>query len=64
MSERNDQLVQEMLAILRRGPARTASMSDVADGDAALLLGEDVTNVAPMGWPCAATSCASPPAKP
>ncbi len=48
MSGRSYQLVREMLAILQQGPAPAASMSAVAQGDAALLLGEDVTNVAPM----------------
>jgi NADH-quinone oxidoreductase subunit G len=33
--------------ILRRGPARAASMHDAARADAVLVLGEDVTNSAP-----------------
>ena len=37
-----------MLEVLQRGPARSPSLHDVELADAALVLGEDVTNVAPM----------------
>jgi NADH-quinone oxidoreductase subunit G len=36
-----------MLEILRRGPARTPSLRQIEDADAVLVLGEDLTNVAP-----------------
>ncbi|MGH9407704.1 MAG: NADH-quinone oxidoreductase subunit NuoG [Terriglobia bacterium] len=37
-----------MLQLLRQGPARTPSLRDVERSDAVLILGEDVTQVAPM----------------
>ena len=36
-----------MLEILRRGPARTPSLREIEGSDAVLVLGEDLTNVAP-----------------
>lgn len=36
------------LHILESGPARSASLGDIARADAVLVLGEDVTNTAPM----------------
>jgi len=42
------QLLAAMLRILREGPARTASLNEVEHSDAVLILGEDVTNVAPV----------------
>jgi NADH-quinone oxidoreductase subunit G len=41
-------LLSTMLRILREGPARSASLDDVEHSDAVLVLGEDVTNVAPI----------------
>ena len=41
-------LLTAQLNILRKGPARTPSLSRVAAADAVLLLGEDLTNTAPM----------------
>ncbi len=41
-------LVNEVLGILRNGSAGSASLKDVEKSDAVLLLGEDVTNTAPM----------------
>jgi NADH-quinone oxidoreductase subunit G len=41
-------LLSAMLRILREGPARSASLDDVEHSDAVLVLGEDVTNVAPI----------------
>ncbi len=46
--ERDARLVASMLAILQQGPARSASMHDVELADAVLVLGEDVSNTAPM----------------
>jgi NADH-quinone oxidoreductase subunit G len=40
-------LLKLMLDILRNGPARTPSLSEIESADAVLILGEDVTNVAP-----------------
>ncbi len=48
MSERDSELVSLAIGILRNGPARSASLHDVEMSDAALVLGEDVTNTAPM----------------
>ncbi|MCC7241759.1 MAG: NADH-quinone oxidoreductase subunit NuoG [Acidobacteria bacterium] len=45
----NDQpLVTSILQILRDGPVRSASLHDAEQADAVLVLGEDVTNTAPM----------------
>lgn len=40
-------LLRLMLGILRTGEARTPSLAEVEGSDAVLILGEDVTNVAP-----------------
>jgi NADH-quinone oxidoreductase subunit G len=42
------QLVGQILEILKTGPARSPSLHDVEQCDAVLVLGEDVTNTAPM----------------
>jgi NADH-quinone oxidoreductase subunit G len=42
------QLLSPMLRILREGPARSASLDDVEHSDAVFVLGEDVTNIAPV----------------
>ena len=47
MSSREQELVGAALGILRDGPVSPASLHDVELSDAALVLGEDVTNVAP-----------------
>ncbi|MGH9452324.1 MAG: NADH-quinone oxidoreductase subunit NuoG [Terriglobia bacterium] len=41
-------LTASMLTILQRGPARTLSLHEMELSDAVLVLGEDVTQVAPM----------------
>ncbi|MGC1818612.1 MAG: NADH-quinone oxidoreductase subunit NuoG, partial [Casimicrobiaceae bacterium] len=41
-------LVSAILHVLRDGPVRSASLHDVERSDAVLVLGEDVTNTAPM----------------
>ena len=41
-------LLFTMLRILREGPARSPSLNEVEHSDAALILGEDLTNVAPI----------------
>jgi NADH-quinone oxidoreductase subunit G len=48
MSESESRLVAAVLDSLRHGPARAPSLHDVELADAVLVLGEDVTNVAPM----------------
>ncbi len=41
------EVLRLMLNILRSGPARTPSLGEVESCDAVLILGEDITNVAP-----------------
>ena len=41
------QLISDMLMILRKRPALIPSLSDIEHSDAVLILGEDVTSVAP-----------------
>ncbi|MEJ2009989.1 MAG: NADH-quinone oxidoreductase subunit NuoG [Acidobacteriota bacterium] len=47
MSDESFHLVSMMAEILRQGPARSASLRDIELSDAVLILGEDVSNVAP-----------------
>ena len=48
VAEREMRLASLALKILQEGPARSPSLSDVQLADAVLVLGEDLTNVAPM----------------
>lgn len=48
ISETEFRLVSRIIDILQRGPARSPSLHDVAVSDAVLVLGEDVSNTAPM----------------
>ncbi|HEX2987078.1 MAG TPA: molybdopterin-dependent oxidoreductase, partial [Chloroflexota bacterium] len=48
MSDVDHRLVATILEILRRGPVPSASLKDARESDAVLVLGEDVTNTAPM----------------
>lgn len=48
VSERDGRLLTSMLDILRQGPARSPSLHEVELADAVLVLGEDVTNTAPL----------------
>jgi NADH-quinone oxidoreductase subunit G len=48
MSRRERDLAATALAALRDGPARTPTLREVELADAVLVLGEDVTNTAPM----------------
>jgi NADH-quinone oxidoreductase subunit G len=48
LSTIESRLVALALRILREGPARSASLHDAQMADAVLVLGEDVTNTAPM----------------
>jgi NADH-quinone oxidoreductase subunit G len=48
VSEQDGRLLASMLDILRQGPARSPSLHEVELADAVLVLGEDVTNTAPL----------------
>lgn len=48
MSTNEADLVSKISEILQNGPARSASMQDAREADAVLVLGEDLTNTAPM----------------
>jgi len=48
MSEQQASLVGTSIDILRKGPARPASLYDVSQSDAVLILGEDVSAAAPL----------------
>ena len=48
MSKRDLDLVTAMTDILIKGPARSPSLREAAESDAVFVLGEDVTNTAPM----------------
>ncbi len=47
MSEESSHLVSLMVEIMRQGPARSPSLREIEYSDAILVLGEDVSNVAP-----------------
>ena len=47
VSERDLSLLRLMLDVLRAGPAQIPSLQEVGLSDAVLVLGEDVTNIAP-----------------
>jgi NADH-quinone oxidoreductase subunit G len=48
MSSREQSIVALIIDILRNGPGRTPSLRDVQAADAVLVLGEDVSNTAPL----------------
>lgn len=48
ISGRETELMNSVLDILQKGPARSPSLKDIEQADAILVLGEDVTNTAPM----------------
>ncbi|MEN6641942.1 MAG: NADH-quinone oxidoreductase subunit NuoG [Armatimonadia bacterium] len=48
LSERNLAIQREILRVLREGPVASASLAEVGKCDAALVLGEDIPNDAPM----------------
>jgi NADH-quinone oxidoreductase subunit G len=48
MSSLEHKLFPLIIDILQKGPARTPSLHDIETADAVLVLGEDVTNTAPM----------------
>jgi NADH-quinone oxidoreductase subunit G len=48
VSDTNHDLVDLALKILKNGPARSFSLKEVESADAVFILGEDLTNTAPM----------------
>ncbi len=48
VSDAEHTLLESALALLRESPARVASLREAEGADAVLVLGEDVTNTAPM----------------
>jgi NADH-quinone oxidoreductase subunit G len=48
MADREHALINLIIDILRRGPARNPSLREAGNADAVLVLGEDVTNTAPL----------------
>lgn len=48
MAEQEASLVALALRILQEGPVRTPSLREIGEADAVLILGEDLTNTAPM----------------
>ncbi len=48
ISGREMKLMNIVLDVLRKGPARSPSLKEIEKADAVLVLGEDVTNTAPM----------------
>jgi NADH-quinone oxidoreductase subunit G len=48
LSDKEHRLTELISNILRKGPARTPSLHNVESADAIFILGEDVTNTAPM----------------
>ncbi|HSB34145.1 MAG TPA: molybdopterin-dependent oxidoreductase, partial [Nitrospirota bacterium] len=48
MSPNEHSLIMLMIDILQKGPARTPSLHEVEMADAVLVLGEDLTNTAPL----------------
>ncbi len=48
IAEEESRLIGTVLEALKNGPARSPSLRDVERADAVLVLGEDVTNTAPM----------------
>ncbi len=48
ISDKEDALTRLIIDILKNGPARSPSLRDMESCDAVLVLGEDVTNTAPL----------------
>jgi len=48
LSDEEHKLTRLITDILQKGPARTPSLHEIESADAVLVLGEDVTNTAPM----------------
>lgn len=48
VAEKDFQLTKKAYEILRNGPAQTPGLREIQEADAAFVLGEDVTNTAPL----------------
>jgi NADH-quinone oxidoreductase subunit G len=48
LSDKEHRLTELIIDILQKGPARTPSLHEIESADAVLILGEDVTNTAPI----------------
>jgi len=48
LSDTESKLVDKIIDILKNGPVRSPSLNDIQQSDAVFILGEDVTNTAPM----------------
>lgn len=48
VSEQEARLLSTVIRILQNGPARSPSLAEIGQADAVLVLGEDLTNTAPM----------------
>ena len=48
MAQKEFNLVSKVMDIMKKGPARTPSLAEVATCDAVFILGEDIANTAPM----------------
>ncbi len=48
IAENERRLTAQIIDILQRGPARSPSLEEIGKADAVLVLGEDVSNTAPM----------------
>ncbi len=48
MSEQEHRLISSIIGILRNGPVRSPSLRDIEASTGVLMLGEDVTNTAPL----------------
>ncbi len=48
VSSRQQNLMNDILDVIQNGPCRTPSLAEIEQTDAILILGEDITNSAPM----------------
>ncbi len=48
LSDTESKLVDKIIGILKNAPVRSPSLKDIRESDAVFILGEDVTNTAPM----------------
>ncbi len=48
LSDTESKLLEQIIKILKNGPVRSPSLKDIRESDAVFVIGEDVTNTAPM----------------
>lgn len=48
LSDQHCRHIESVLKILQQGPARSPSLADIGDADVTLILGEDISNTAPL----------------